>query len=70
MFAGAFAASANTPPPTTDPSKTIDTVLKEVFKSQITILDSTLKTATGGEGDYSKLPDQGSNSPILCFSRV
>ncbi|KAK3703000.1 hypothetical protein LTR37_014730 [Vermiconidia calcicola] len=58
MFGGAFAASGNSAPVTVDPSKAMDSTLKEIFKVQRTILDDTLQLAVGGGGDYASLPDQ------------
>lgn len=57
-FGGVFASTANTPPVTVDPSKAMDSTLKDIFHAQLTILDDTLKLAVGGDGDYATLPDQ------------
>lgn len=66
MFGGVFAASANSPPPTFDASKSMDSALKDIFHNELNILDGTLALAVGGDGDYSTLPDQVSLlSPVL-----
>ncbi|KAK3705243.1 hypothetical protein LTR37_013404 [Vermiconidia calcicola] len=61
MIGGAFAASASEDPVVVDPSKAMESTLKEVFKLQRTILDDTLQLAVGGRGDYASLPDQASS---------
>lgn len=58
MFGGAMSTGGTTAPVVIDPSKAMDSTLKDIFVAQRTILDDTLKLAVGGEGDYSTLPDQ------------
>lgn len=36
----------------------MDSALKDIFHAEIDYLDSILKTAVGGEGDYAALPGQ------------
>ncbi|KAK5172373.1 uncharacterized protein LTR77_004012 [Saxophila tyrrhenica] len=58
MFGAAFATTGVNQQPAIDPSKAMDSALKEVFESQRRMLDGILKLAVGGGGDYDSLPDQ------------